>query len=97
MLAKLRFLRGTRLDIFGYTDERRSERKLIADYTDLMRDITTTLTPANHALAVRLARIPEQIRGFGHVKEASLARAKSNETQLIAAYRNPACALVAAE
>ncbi|MGH7003966.1 MAG: DUF6537 domain-containing protein, partial [Alphaproteobacteria bacterium] len=97
VLAKLRFLRGTAFDVFGYTGERRGERKLIADYAALLRDIAQTLTPANHALAVQLARIPEQIRGYGHVKEANLADAKRNEGQLLAAYRKTAPTRAAAE
>jgi len=55
------------------------------------------LSPANHAAAVDLARIPERIRGYGHVKEANLAAAKRDETQLLAAFRDPAPARVAAE
>jgi indolepyruvate ferredoxin oxidoreductase len=97
LLAKLRFLRGTPFDLFGYTAERRGERKLVADYEALMDEIAAKLSPANHAAAVDLARIPERIRGYGHVKEANLAAAKRDETQLLAAFRNPAPARVAAE
>jgi indolepyruvate ferredoxin oxidoreductase len=97
LLAKLRFLRGTPFDLFGYTAERRGERKLVADYEALMDEIAAKLSPANHAAAVDLARIPERIRGYGHVKEANLAAAKRDETQLLAAFRDPAPARVAAE
>ena len=97
LLAKLRFLRGTPFDIFGYTAERRGERRLVADYAALMGEISTTLTPANHALALDLARIPERIRGYGHVKEANLAAAKRDEAGLLATFRNPAAARAAAE
>jgi len=96
-LAKLKFLRGTKLDLFGYTAERRSERKLIEDYAATLEEITRTLTPANHAAAVALARIPEQIRGYGHVKEANLETARRNEAAAQAAYRNPAQTRAAAE
>jgi len=97
VMARLKFLRGTKLDVFGYTAERRGERKLIEDYAALLDEIARTLTPANHAAAVELARIPEQIRGYGHVKEANFETAKRNEAQALAAYRNPAPAKMAAE
>ena len=97
LLAKLRFLRGTPFDVFGYTAERRGERKLVADYEALMDEIAAKLSPANHAAAVDLARIPERIRGYGHVKETNLAAAKRDEAQLLAAFRNLAPARVAAE
>jgi indolepyruvate ferredoxin oxidoreductase len=97
LLAKLRFLRGTAFDIFGYTGERRAERRLVADYERLMTEIARTLTPANHALAVALARLPERIRGYGHVKEAGLAEAKREEAKLMAAWRNPEPKRAAAE
>ena len=62
------------LDIFGRTDERRTERQLIADYEALLDEIVDRLTPGNHALCVALASIPEKIRGFGHVKERQSGR-----------------------
>ena len=74
MLAKLKVLRGTAFDLFGYSQERRTERKLIADYEALLDEIVEQLTPDNHHLAVGLAAIPEKIRGFGHVKARSLRR-----------------------
>ena len=89
ILARLKGLRGTALDIFGYTEERRTERRLIEDYAALLDEIARRLTPENHAQAVQLARIPEQIRGFGHVKAKNLSRAKANEAQLLAAFRAP--------
>jgi indolepyruvate ferredoxin oxidoreductase len=89
-LAKLKGLRGTPLDIFGYSAERRTERKLIADYEAVVGEVLEKLTPDNHALAVELAAIPEKIRGFGHVKEAHLKAAKACEADLLAAFRDPA-------
>jgi len=90
LLSRLRGLRGTPLDIFGYSAERRMERKLIADYESLLDEVLSGLTPENHALAVELAAVPEKIRGFGHVKEAHLKAAKACEADLLAAFRNPA-------
>ncbi len=95
ILAKLKVLRGTPFDVFGRTPERRMERQLIADYFALMDEIARTLTPENHALAVQLAQIPEHIRGFGHVKEEHLKKAKAREAELLAAYRAPSPAPLA--
>ncbi|MBY0466034.1 MAG: indolepyruvate ferredoxin oxidoreductase family protein [Burkholderiales bacterium] len=67
-LAPLKVLRGTAWDVFGRTEERRMERKLIADYQDMLAEASTRLNAANHALAVELARVPDAIKGFGHVK-----------------------------
>jgi indolepyruvate ferredoxin oxidoreductase len=97
VLAKLKFLRGTAFDVFGRTEERRMERRLIAEYEMLLDEIATNLSPANHAAAVGLASIPEEIRGYGHVKQAHLARAKAHEATLLANFRNPAPAAQAAE
>jgi indolepyruvate ferredoxin oxidoreductase len=87
VLAKFKFLRGTLLDPFGYTVERRGERKLIADYQGLLETIMAELTPANHQTAVALAAIPEKIRGFGPVKRRHLAAAKAEEAALREQFR----------
>ena len=98
LLAKLRFLRGTAFDIFGYTEERRIERALIRDYQTMLDELQDKLTPDNHALAVGLAAIPEKIRGFGHVKMHNLAVAKADEAALLAQFRaSPTVFLKAAE
>jgi indolepyruvate ferredoxin oxidoreductase len=88
VLAHLKGLRGTKLDLFGYTHERQAERLLIADYMALVDEILAKLTPANHALAVALASIPEKIRGFGHVKERHMLAAKGEEAELLAKFRS---------
>jgi indolepyruvate ferredoxin oxidoreductase len=87
ILAKFRRLRGTPLDIFGYTHERRTERKLIKDYKALVEEIIGKLTPQNHVTALGLASIPAKIRGFGHVKERHLAAAKKEEAALLEHFR----------
>jgi indolepyruvate ferredoxin oxidoreductase len=89
VLAKLRKYRGTALDIFGRTAERKMERQLVADYEALVAEVLGKLTPGNHATAVELASIPEHIRGYGHVKEAHLKTAKTREAALLAAFRAP--------
>jgi indolepyruvate ferredoxin oxidoreductase len=83
VLAKLKVLRGTPLDIFGYSKERIAERKLIADYEAMLDRVLVRLTPENHAIAVGLATIPEKIRGFGPVKARHLAAAKADEAALL--------------
>jgi indolepyruvate ferredoxin oxidoreductase len=87
-LARLRRLRGTPFDIFGRSEERRLERRLITNYQALVDEILARLSPANHSVAVELAALPLEIRGFGHVKEANLARAKEKETTLLARFRS---------
>src|SRR4051794_9085413 len=88
LLAKFKFLRGTALDIFGYSEERRTERKLIGDYEALLGELIGKLTPDNHAVAVGLAAIPEKIRGFGHVKARHLVAAKADEAALLEQFRS---------
>jgi indolepyruvate ferredoxin oxidoreductase len=97
MLAKLKGLRGTALDPFGYTSERRQERALIRDYEALVDELLGGLSPANHSLAVTLASIPEQIRGYGHVKDAKLATARRKWDDLLVQWRTPAAWKAAAE
>jgi indolepyruvate ferredoxin oxidoreductase len=83
LMAKFKFLRGTAFDPFGRTPERRTERKLIADYEGMLDQVFAALTPDNHHLAVGLAAIPEKIRGFGHVKQRHLMAAKADEKALL--------------
>ncbi|HME29658.1 MAG TPA: indolepyruvate ferredoxin oxidoreductase family protein [Pseudolabrys sp.] len=82
VIAKFKFLRATAFDPFGYTAERKMERRLISDYEQLLEELLEHLTPANHHVAVALAMIPEKIRGFGPVKQRHLAAAKAEETAL---------------
>ncbi len=89
LLAGLKRLRGTRWDLFGYTSERKMERQLIEDYFVLMAEVADSLGPDNHAAAVELASIPDQIRGYGHVKDRHLAAAKSRKKQALTLFRNP--------
>jgi indolepyruvate ferredoxin oxidoreductase len=81
-LARLKVLRGTPLDPFGWTAERKMERKLLADYEEGLDRLAAALTPERLALAVQIAEIPQQIRGFGHVKDASVGPAKAEEARL---------------
>ena len=85
LLARLKFLRGTVLDVFGYSEERRSERALPAQYRQAIEALLPMLTPANRAAAVAFARVPEQIRGFGHVKARHLQAARQQWERLLQA------------
>ncbi|HKE46742.1 MAG TPA: DUF6537 domain-containing protein, partial [Rhodanobacteraceae bacterium] len=89
LLAKLKGLRGTALDVFGYTAERRGERRLIEEYFDTIGMLLAALDHDNHALAVEIASIPEHVRGYGHVKERHLAAAMTRQVQLLQAWRQP--------
>jgi indolepyruvate ferredoxin oxidoreductase len=98
LLARLKFLRGTPFDPFGYSAERRRERALVSEYEALVEEILAALAPDNHHLAVALASIPEKIRGFGHVKARHLKAAKAEEAELLAQFRaGPAPLLKAVE
>jgi indolepyruvate ferredoxin oxidoreductase len=86
-LARLKRLRGTAFDPFGRTAERRTERALIVEYEALLDELLAGLDASNHAQAVALARIPEQIRGYGHVKERHLEKARAEWAERLAAFR----------
>ena len=88
-LASMRKFRGSALDVFGMTAERRRERQLRDDYMQLLERLVGELRAANHAVAVELAEVPERIRGFGHVKEQHVTRAKQIEAELLAKFANP--------
>jgi indolepyruvate ferredoxin oxidoreductase len=74
-LSRFKFLRGTALDIFGKTEERQTERALIQEYMDSVTEVLASLNIENHSIAVQLANVPDQIKGFGHVKERNLTAA----------------------
>jgi indolepyruvate ferredoxin oxidoreductase len=98
LLAKFKFLRGTALDPFGHSVERKTERALVQDYERMLDEILSKLDGDNHAIAVGLAAIPEKIRGFGHVKLRHLKAAKADEAALLEQFRaGPAPLLKAAE
>jgi indolepyruvate ferredoxin oxidoreductase len=86
LLASLKRLRGTALDVFGYSAERRTERALIAEYENTVERLMAGLTPQNHALAVQIATIPDEIRGFGHIKARTLEPARKKRDALLSRY-----------
>jgi indolepyruvate ferredoxin oxidoreductase len=75
LIARFRWLRGTRLDPFGRSAERRLERQLLADYEATLATIRERLSADNHLAAVALAHYADKIRGFGHVKAEAARRA----------------------
>ena len=97
LLAKMKRLRGTRLDVFGRTAERRMERQLITDYHALLETLLASPSLARSELALELASLPDMIRGFGHVKEANVARARQRQAELLASLTTDAGSRKAAE
>ena len=87
VLARAKVVRGSKLDIFGYSQERRSERQLIALYRDTVLLLLQDLSAERVALAVEIASLPEQLRGYGHVKAAALAQLQNQQQALLTRYR----------
>jgi indolepyruvate ferredoxin oxidoreductase len=86
-LAKMKGLRGGALDFFGRTEERKMERGLIVEYRACIEELLRTLSAGNRNLAVDIARIPEDIRGYGHVKERHLKAARPKWDALMKRWR----------
>jgi indolepyruvate ferredoxin oxidoreductase len=86
VLAKFKALRGTPLDPFGRTAERRMERRLIAEYEADIDRVQAAATPETREIALALAELPLAIRGFGHVKAAAAEAAARRRAELLAAY-----------
>lgn len=97
MLTKFKFLRGSKLDPFGYSAERRAERQMIESYEATVRELLGNLTRDNHALAIEIARLPLDMRGFGHVKQANVETATARQAELMNYWRNPSSQESAAE
>jgi indolepyruvate ferredoxin oxidoreductase len=83
VLARMKRLRGTRLDPFGRHEDRRTERALIAHYEEQMSDLLGRVTPANVEVAAQIAALPDLVRGYGYVKKRSLERATAREQVLL--------------
>jgi indolepyruvate ferredoxin oxidoreductase len=96
-LKTLKFLRGTPFDPFGYTEERRMERELIREYERSVEELVKGLSAQNHAIAVQIASLPEEMRGFGYIKKRNVEAARSRRAELLARFASaPAPARVAA-
>jgi len=90
VLARLKGLRGTWLDPFGHSAERRMERALIAEYRDTVETLLARLSPTNLAQAAMIAALPDKVRGFGHVKAASVAEYRQALQRMLQHYGPPA-------
>ena len=90
LLARLKGLRGSALDVFGYTDERRTERALIHEYEEAIDAVLSGLTARSLPLAVQIAELPESIGGFGPIKLKSVAHARKKQQELLDRLRHPA-------
>ena len=97
LLSAFKGLRGTALDPFGHTDERKMERALIGEFEATVETLLAKLTADNLALAVDIAELPQTMRGFGHIKSANVDKAKAREADLLAGFTDPAKAPQAAE
>lgn len=86
LLKRLKFLRGTALDPFGHTEERRMERALIREYEATVAQLLPALSAQNHALAVQIAALPEEMRGFGYIKKRNVDAARAKRAELLARY-----------
>jgi len=95
LLARLKFLRGTAFDPFGYTAERKAERKLIGDYLAMVEQHTTGPRREQIPILARLARLPEMIRGYGHIKEQSIGKSLAEKARLEADLENNRFAVAA--
>jgi indolepyruvate ferredoxin oxidoreductase len=82
VLSKLKGLRGTPLDLFGHSDERRMERRLIGEFEAKIDRILAELTDARLPTAVKIAALPQSIRGYGFIKEAAVETAAAEEARL---------------
>jgi indolepyruvate ferredoxin oxidoreductase len=87
LLSKLKGLRQTPFDIFGYTEERRMERSLIREYEQTVEALLGGLDAGNHALAVQIASLPDEMRGFGYIKARNVAAARKKGEELLGRYR----------
>jgi indolepyruvate ferredoxin oxidoreductase len=88
LLAKLKFLRGGPLDVFGMTRHRRLERALIGEYEGILDELADGLSRENLELAVQIASMPEHVRGYDTVKEKHLEQARAKQAELLASFRS---------
>jgi indolepyruvate ferredoxin oxidoreductase len=90
LLAKLRWLRGSKLDPFGWTADRRLERELLARYEALLDRVEAELDESRFDIALELVRLPEKVRGYGPIKRAAAESASAEEQRLWREWTAPA-------
>lgn len=90
VLAKFRRLRGTPFDIFGYSHDRKVERKVLAEYLRILETIKSNLSEEKMPVVLELAKLPESVRGYGPVKDAAVAELESKREELLEALTSEA-------
>lgn len=93
ILAPMKKLRGTPFDLFGYTEERKTERALVQEYFSMLDDVISSMNINDYQRAVELAQLPASIRGFGHVKQASVEKARERKRVLMKLLRESPAAI----
>lgn len=88
ILARMKSLRGTRFDPFGYTQERRAERELIVDYERLLHRLIDGLSLVNLPEAVSIAALGNEVRGYGYIKEAAIAKYKNISQKMLSQFEH---------
>jgi len=96
-IAKFKNLRGGKFDIFGKTAERKMERALISEYMGVLEEVCQNLHADNLKLAIEIADLPREIRGFGHIKEEAVKEVKAKEALLMTKFKNGEVTPLAAE
>ena len=89
VLAKAKFLRNTWLDPFAYTRDRRLDIELVENFESVVEELLASLSVQNHAIAVALAKLPLEVRGFGHVKAQKWVKVQAEQEELLQALREP--------
>jgi len=89
LLARMKAVRGTRFDPFGYLAERRQERWSIEHFESVVRELLSGLDAGNHAIALKIAALPDAVRGYGHVKESARAAWLAEERRLLEEFHRP--------
>jgi indolepyruvate ferredoxin oxidoreductase len=88
VLARLKGLRGSAFDVFGYTAERRMERRLMAEYRQTIESLLPVLNAGNAELVAKIAALPEMIKGFGYVKDDNIRKYQAELASLLASFDN---------
>jgi indolepyruvate ferredoxin oxidoreductase len=86
----MRFLRGTAVDPFAHSQDRKLDRELLAEYEGVINEFLGLLRPENHAIVVEIAAYPEAVRGYGHVRERHAEHARRRKSELFAELRGKA-------
>ena len=89
MLARFKWLRGSFIDPFSYSDDRKLEQTIIAEYELLIDSLIISLTPERYVTTLALAELPQMITGFGHIKKNNYEKAKAREIMFLKQFTDP--------